>query len=1062
MSLFFYFLLGSFFQINVENTPVPQAPAHQIQLAEADCIEMPAPRAGNVLMFGLPAETPAPSPAPFWMPAAPSITATKTFMQVGTDTGPTGPSPGDVLEYTVVITNAAGAMDATGTKFTDTVDPNTTLVSGSVKTSVVAVNDAYSTVGNVSISVPAASGLTVNDVNLDGDVLTVTGINTAGTQGNVMFNADGSFTFNPAPGFEGPTTFTYTVNDGTFNSTGTVTVTVTGMIWFIDDSAPPGGDGRLSAPWNSINTFNATSLDGTGDNIFVYSGTYNNTGNTPLLGQQKLIGQGAQGTLAALAGVTFSVFPPISPATIPSVGGTNPVINQADKTISMPSQNRVMGVDIVNTSGTALLSASSSTAFIRDVSVNNTGGIAVQLTNTALNAVFKSISASNGSHGIRIQNTTGSFEITGSGTMDGSGGTFSNIGQRGIELITVSNVTLRNLTMNNANTQDAGFDGICDEDQNTSCYAAIHMNAVTGTNLFNNVDITTTEEHGINGNNVTNLTMTNCTVTGAGSLDATDEAAAKFIDLTGTCSFTGCTFSNSGVRNMHIRTGTGSLNLTINNCNFSNTVYNIARFDCFEMRTLNAATATLNITNSSFHRAGSKGIQCVAEGSSTFNFNVSNSSIQRFGNPMAGIEAASVGTATINFNITNNTAIEAGLEPAVLASTFNTSTLHGRVNNNASIEFGHSSATIFANTRMLHEQNSVAKLEIKDNPNITSINAQEGIVGISRIGTNASSRLDFIVNNNNLTNGAGIPEGIETRTGTSSGGTETNTNCSFITSNDVVTAGSRAFRARIINGSAFLNLQGSGPDVTANWTGNGNTNAGGTVISFAQTPAVITFGGTCNTPTHAFALTEEELLAALAANETAPVVETAPEAVEEAAHTEAEPDDEPTTSAMMAFSGETVSVGGVPGFPLPAGQTMTIVFRVTIDDPFPLGVCTVSNQGTVMGSNFANVLTDDPGVAGTANPTVTMLNIAPTITVCQTNITTGTDPGLCTSSEAFSATAVGCPAPTLTFRIGATVITSPYVFPIGTTTVDVTASNGVSPDATCSFTVTVTDTQAPD
>ncbi len=115
---------------------------------------------------------------------APSITATKVFALVGTDTGPTGPSPTDVLEYTVVITNAAGAMDATGTKFTDTVDPNTTLVPGSVKTSVVAINDAYSTVGNVSISVPAASGLTVNDVNLDGDVLTVTGVNTAGTQGD--------------------------------------------------------------------------------------------------------------------------------------------------------------------------------------------------------------------------------------------------------------------------------------------------------------------------------------------------------------------------------------------------------------------------------------------------------------------------------------------------------------------------------------------------------------------------------------------------------------------------------------------------------------------------------------------------------------------------------------------------------------------------------------------------------------------------------------------------------------------------------------------------------------
>ncbi len=191
--------------------------------------------------------------------------------------------------------------------------------------------------------------------------------------------------------------------------------------------------------------------------------------------------------------------------------------------------------------------------------------------------------------------------------------------------------------MTNANTADAGFDGVCDEDDNTACYAAIHMSAVTGTNLFNNVDITTTAEHGINGNTVTNLTLTNCTVTGAGDLDGSQEGAVKFIDLTGTCSFTGCTFSESGTRNGFIRTGTGSLNLTINNCSFSNTSYDVARFDCFEMRTLNAATATVNITNSTFHRAGSKGIQCLAEGSSTFNFNITGSSVQRFGNPMAGL-----------------------------------------------------------------------------------------------------------------------------------------------------------------------------------------------------------------------------------------------------------------------------------------------------------------------------------------------------------------------------------------------------------------------------------------
>jgi len=43
---------------------------------------------------------------------------------------------------------------------------------------------------------------------------------------------------------------------------------------------------------------------------------------------------------------------------------------------------------------------------------------------------------------------------------------------------------------------------------------------------------------------------------------------------------------------------------------------------------------------------------------------------------------------------------------------------------------------------------------------------------------------------------------------------------------------------------------------------------------------------------------------------------------------------------------------------LPAGKSITITFNATINDPFPAGVCQVSNQGTVSGSNFATVQTN--------------------------------------------------------------------------------------------------------
>ena len=86
--------------------------------------------------------------------------------------------------------------------------------------------------------------------------------------------------------------------------------------------------------------------------------------------------------------------------------------------------------------------------------------------------------------------------------------------------------------------------------------------------------------------------------------------------------------------------------------------------------------------------------------------------------------------------------------------------------------------------------------------------------------------------------------------------------------------------------------------------------------------------------------------------------------------------------------------------------------------------------------------------------------IAPTIT-CPGNITTNANQSGCKALVSFAATATGIPAPTVTYRIGTTIITSPNVFPKGTTTVTATASNGISPDAVCTFTVTVVCGQGP-
>jgi uncharacterized repeat protein (TIGR01451 family) len=70
---------------------------------------------------------------------------------------------------------------------------------------------------------------------------------------------------------------------------------------------------------------------------------------------------------------------------------------------------------------------------------------------------------------------------------------------------------------------------------------------------------------------------------------------------------------------------------------------------------------------------------------------------------------------------------------------------------------------------------------------------------------------------------------------------------------------------------------------------------------------------------------------------------------------------------------------------IPAGKSITITFNVTVDDPFPGPGAQVCNQGTVSGTNFSNVLTDDPAVGGAADPTCTLIDLQADLEVTKTD-----------------------------------------------------------------------------
>jgi large repetitive protein len=337
----------------------------------------------------------------------PAITATKKdalFIDVNNDNIA---NPGDTIRYTVVITNS-GTTDATGVMFNDTPDANTTVVPGSVFTTPVAIDDSYTATGNVRISVPAP-GVLGNDSDADGHTLTASAGALSANGGNVVMNANGSFTYNPAPGFEGNDSFNYTLTDSSgATDGGTVNITVSGMIWFVDSSAAA-GDGRLTSPYNCLTgagCFFPAAPDDPGDNIFMYSGNY--TGGLTLLANEKLIGQGAGNSLAAIAGITLA--PNSDP--LPSTGGANPIITTvaaATNGVNIGSNNLLRGFTINDTTSSDINGSSFGTLTTREITLSGLGR-ALNLTTGTLDADFALVESINSTTtGVTLSGVGGSL-----------------------------------------------------------------------------------------------------------------------------------------------------------------------------------------------------------------------------------------------------------------------------------------------------------------------------------------------------------------------------------------------------------------------------------------------------------------------------------------------------------------------------------------------------------------------------------------------------------------------------------------------------------------------------
>ncbi|GIV96622.1 MAG: hypothetical protein KatS3mg057_1279 [Herpetosiphonaceae bacterium] len=209
------------------------------------------------------------------------------------------PDSGDTLSYTVTSGPSNGTLSGTAPNLTYTPDPDyfgadsfsyeVTDTSGLTDTATVditvnAVNDApvgaddsYTTSEDTPLTV-AAPGVLSNDSDVEGDTLSAV-LDAGPSNGTLMLNADGSFTYTPDANFAGTDSFTYRADDGQASNNLSDPITVVITITAVND-APVANDQNLSTNEDTALSITLTASDpDSGDTLSytVTSGPSNGT-----------------------------------------------------------------------------------------------------------------------------------------------------------------------------------------------------------------------------------------------------------------------------------------------------------------------------------------------------------------------------------------------------------------------------------------------------------------------------------------------------------------------------------------------------------------------------------------------------------------------------------------------------------------------------------------------------------------------------------------------------------------------------------------------------------------
>jgi len=800
---------------------------HFAPLASGAARTSPRPHApaGVETPAGATATAAAPVPAPLAAPlAAASLSVTKVDSFPDPDNDGKA-NPGDTITYTLTVTNN-GNMDATNVTVSDTVDPNTTIVGGSVVATPLGNNDTYNVIGNVRIQPNSSQGVLANDRDTNsgntgaGAGLTASGPNSGPSNGQLTLNSDGSFSYNPNPGFNGTDTFTYTVTDSG-GRTGTATVTLnvgdgnggtTGVIWFVQDGAAAGGDGRLTSPFNcytgaTANCFSQTAADEAGDAIFLLSGNY--TGGNALLNTQELVGQGATDTLATIAAVT--VQPYSDP--LPTTGGTNPVITTsaaATNGVTLAQGNTLRGFTVGATTGAKIFGNNFGTLTVGklgspDVALSGAGQ-ALNLTNGtfAATSAFASVATtSSAAQGITLTTVAGTV----------------NFGSTAVSGSTTQGILIQQSTadINFGNTSvSGGTDGISlqNNSSGTRTFGTLTRNLGTGAGFLHAVG-----GGAVNVTGATSITNTGGTGISINASNANITFAATSVDKGGNAGTCVSIISNAGRTttftsldlNSINAAGVGLLATTGGTINVTNAAG--SEITTPQLIDINVATLSLNFTQLASTN-GPAAIPAVRVIGASGSLSSTSTNIQNPGNAGLSIDGNS---AAFNFG---NTTSNSSAGPGVFLN-----------NNTGAITFADLDITPDSTFRGLDAQNNTGT--------ITSSSGDIAATGAAAVfidGPAGRTPLAMTLNNVDSTNS------------TAQGVSLTDVSGNF-TVNDATLATN--IQNSTGNGVEVVNA-GSGAisfgNTTVNGSGNANGDDTGTGIVLTNNLANISFGALTVTP----------------------------------------------------------------------------------------------------------------------------------------------------------------------------------------------------------------------